>query len=182
MKTRREFVLDTSMSAMAVGLSSMTGAAEAKNQTGLVYDDVYLKHVLERIHVESPERLQRIMAVLGERGLTDELTRIQRMDDPMPWVEKQHTKAHVAAIRELPITGEVASAAVGGALAAVKAVSDGGVANAFCAVRPPGHHANNTGAEEGFCFYGNAAIAARYAQSLGHEKVLVIDWDYSTLR
>ena len=67
---------------------------------------------------------------------------------------------------------------MGGALAAVSAVSQG-VRNAFCAIRPPGHHANNTGEEEGFCFYSNAAIAAKYAQSVfGHEKILIIDWDY----
>ncbi len=42
-----------------------------------------------------------------------------------------------------------------------------------------GHYANNTGAEEGFCFYSNAAIAAKYAQQVhGFEKVLIIDWDY----
>jgi hypothetical protein len=45
--------------------------------------------------------------------------------------------------------------------------------------RPPGHHANNTGREEGFCFYSNAAIAARYAQRVhGFERVLILDWDY----
>ena len=69
--------------------------------------------------------------------------------------------------------------AVGGALGGVDAIARGLVRNAFCAVRPPGHHANNTASEEGFCFYSNAAIAAKYAQSVhGFEKVLIIDWDY----
>jgi acetoin utilization deacetylase AcuC-like enzyme len=77
------------------------------------------------------------------------------------------------------VAGRVAELAVAGVLGAVKAVVDGRVRNAFCATRPPGHHANNTGREEGFCFYNNAAIAAKYAQeALGLKKVIIIDWDY----
>lgn len=96
----------------------------------------------------------------------------------MAAIERHHAERHVAAIRQLPVTGEVAAAAVGGALTAVDSVIDGKVRNAFCAIRPPGHHANNTGREEGFCFYSTAAITARYVQSLGFEKVMIIDWDY----
>jgi acetoin utilization deacetylase AcuC-like enzyme len=85
----------------------------------------------------------------------------------------------VESVRRIDVTGPVAELAVAGALGAVDAVARGQVKNAFCAARPPGHHANNTGREEGFCFYSNAAIAARYAQRVhGFERVLIIDWDY----
>ena len=51
--------------------------------------------------------------------------------------------------------------------------------NIFCATRPPGHHALNTGKEEGFCYFNNIAIAAKYAQQKHKlKKILIIDWDY----
>lgn len=68
--------------------------------------------------------------------------------------------------------------AVSGALSAVDSVCSGQVRNAFCAIRPPGHHAANNG-EFGFCFYNNVAIAARYAQKRHKlNKILIVDWDY----
>jgi acetoin utilization deacetylase AcuC-like enzyme len=74
-------------------------------------------------------------------------------------------------------TYEVALAAAGGVLAAVDAVMDGKVENAFCAVRPPGHHALKDKAM-GFCFFNNVAIAARYVQKKHKlSKVLIVDWD-----
>ena len=53
------------------------------------------------------------------------------------------------------------------------------VQNAFVAARPPGHHARNYGREEGFCFFNNIAIAAKYLQNvLKYKRILIIDWDY----
>lgn len=181
MKTRREFVTITSKGACATAFSSFSMGAlakESKMTTGFVYDDIYLRHVLQPGHPESPERLRRILSELEQQGLDEEVTPIRRVQDPMADIEEHHTPRHVVSIRELDVTGQVAAAAVGGALAAVDAVAKGEVKNAFCAIRPPGHHANNTGREEGFCFYSNAAIAAKHAQSLGFEKILIIDWDY----
>jgi acetoin utilization deacetylase AcuC-like enzyme len=67
--------------------------------------------------------------------------------------------------------------ATGGVLAAVDAVMAGTVKNAFCAVRPPGHHARPAGGM-GFCLFNSIAIAARYAQKKhGIGKVLIADWD-----
>ena len=49
--------------------------------------------------------------------------------------------------------------------------------NIFCAVRPPGHHALNTGKEEGFCYYNHIAITAKYIQQkYNFKKILIIDW------
>jgi len=67
--------------------------------------------------------------------------------------------------------------AAGAAVAATDAVIDGDVANAFCAVRPPGHHATR-GQAMGFCFFNNVAVAARHALDVrGLERVAIIDFD-----
>jgi acetoin utilization deacetylase AcuC-like enzyme len=104
-----------------------------------------------------------------------------------------HTRAYLATVkkdiaRRAPVlsTGDThlsphadtsARAAAGAAMAAVDAVFEGRVRNAFAAVRPPGHHATqNRGM--GFCLYNNAAIAARHAQrAWGADRVLIADWD-----
>jgi acetoin utilization deacetylase AcuC-like enzyme len=66
---------------------------------------------------------------------------------------------------------------VGGAMAGVDAVMQKKVKNAFCALRPPGHHAEKDRAM-GFCIFNNVAVACKYAQKkFGVKKVLIIDWD-----
>jgi len=97
-----------------------------------------------------------------------------------------HSKAHFASVRACPETGEIAELAVSQTLGAASAIANGTVRNAFCAVRPPGHHSHNHGADydggcqgEGFCFLNNVAIATRYIQKkLGFRNVLIVDWDY----
>ena len=76
-----------------------------------------------------------------------------------------------------PESYDIAIRAVGGVLNAVDAVLSGKATNAFCAVRPPGHHARPDQGM-GFCIFNNIAIAARYAQKKhGLGKVLIADWD-----
>lgn len=193
MTTRREFIVGASQGVAGLGLSALLplqgcaprpAEAVAATGTGLIYDERCLAHVVPAAASGAPrpeiaQRLVRIMEVLDERGLVAEMQPLTALDDPMPYIEGHHTPEHVAAIRQIPVTGPIAEMTVAGALGAVDAVARGQVRNAFCAVRPPGHHANNTGAEEGFCYYSNAAIAARYAQQAhGFEKILIIDWDY----
>lgn len=100
--------------------------------------------------------------------------------DVFPHLYMIHTKQHVESVKaHYKLSHGVALQAVSAALTAVNGVCSGQLRNAFCVVRPPGHHALNTGREEGFCFYNSIAVAARYAQKVfGLEKILIVDWDY----
>lgn len=188
MRTRRSFISTATKGLLGASAFPAVTAALPVDQTpatgtGLVYDPRYLDHVLPlrqgEAHPERPLRLIRMMEAFAERGLDDEVVRLDLLDDPRPFLGYAHTMEHVESVREIEVSGRVAELAVSGALGAIEAVSNGTVKNAFCASRPPGHHANNTGQEEGFCFYSNAAIAARYAQRVhGFERILILDWDY----
>ena len=201
-RTRRKFVEEAALGAAGLGLlptalwscreapdpeasegSSSGPAPQPATGTGLLTDPRYLDHVLIRPDggrpPEIPDRLVRIREELAARGLDEATVPLAPVAEASPHIEALHTPGHVASIRELEVSGPVAELAVSGALTAVDAVVAGEVRNAFCAIRPPGHHANNTGAEEGFCYYSNAGVAARYVQQVhGFERVLVIDWDY----
>ena len=167
----------------APALHGPVPASTPATGTALLTDARYLDHVLIRSNgtrpPEVPERLVRMRAELEARGLIEATVPLSPTADPLDRIRAHHTGEHVDSVRQLGVTSRVAELAVSGALTAVDAVADGTVRNAFCAIRPPGHHANNTGAEEGFCYYSNAAIAARYAQEVhGYGRVLIIDWDY----
>ena len=162
-------------------------------RVGLVYSPVYKKHVPHLSHPERPQRLDAIMDALAAPELADLLVRIE----PRPATEKQisycHTADYVRQAKhdilsgaEMLSTGdtdvcrdslEAALLAAGGVLAAVDAVVAGTVKTAFCAVRPPGHHATPYRGM-GFCIFNNVAIAARYAQKKHRiGRVLIADWD-----
>jgi acetoin utilization deacetylase AcuC-like enzyme len=158
------------------------------NRTGYVYDDVYLEHELGPFHPESPLRLAALHAVIAGSGLLQELVGITPLTDEKKIIEHAaaiHTQEHIGDVRACRKTGIAALRAAGGVMAAVDAVCSGTVENAFCAVRPPGHHAHNNAHNdgpcqgEGFCFLNNIAIASRYAQRAhGLKNILIVDWDY----
>jgi acetoin utilization deacetylase AcuC-like enzyme len=160
---------------------------------GLVYDSAYLEHRTARGHPERPERLTAIIERLKQAGLHDGLVAIRPRPAPEQWVRTVHRPEYIKRAREscaagrpfldcadVPVCGKsyrVALLAAGGGLAAVDAVVAGRVRSAFCAVRPPGHHAE-PGKAMGFCIFNNVAIAARYAQRKhGLKKVLIVDFD-----
>ncbi|MCY3023166.1 MAG: SUMF1/EgtB/PvdO family nonheme iron enzyme [Planctomycetota bacterium] len=164
--------------------------------TGFLYDPIYLQHKVGAGFPERPERLEAIVKRLKEKGLDRKLTALKAAPAGIEWLTTVHSAEYVARARkacedagdevkqldtgDMPISGksyEAAINAVGGVLAAVDAVVDGKVRNAFCAVRPPGHHALKD-KPMGFCMFGNVAIAARYIQQK-HKlaKVLIVDWD-----
>jgi acetoin utilization deacetylase AcuC-like enzyme len=143
-------------------------------------------------HPEAPARLKAVLNALE----SEEFTFLQRREAPrgtLRQIERVHAPFYVEAIFEnVPerghvhldadtamnsASGEAALRAVGAICAAVDAVAEGEVRNAFCAVRPPGHHAE-TSAAMGFCLFNNAAVAAEHARHAhGMERVAVIDFD-----
>jgi acetoin utilization deacetylase AcuC-like enzyme len=173
--------------------SSREGPETASSRaTGLVYHPDYLLHEAGDWHPESPERLRAIVSHLDHVGLTRKLRLIRPEPAADDWILLVHSREHLEDLAE-PVRSpprfldpdtrmsadsyRVAKLAVGGALAAVDAVLAGEVRSAFCALRPPGHHALRNRAM-GFCLFNNIAVAARYAQRrYGLERVLIADWD-----
>ncbi len=162
-------------------------------QTGIAADPVVRKHDPGPGHPERPARYTAVMDRLESAGLLDKLVRLPERSASDDELSLVHTGRYIELVarevaqnrRQLStgdtaISGyslESARAAAGCGLSAVDAVLSGAVTNAFCVVRPPGHHA---GADRGmgFCVFNNLAVAARYAQhKYGLERVLIADWD-----
>ena len=165
----------------------------APGKTGLLADPIYREHLTGREHPERPERFDAVMDGLRKAGV---LERVARVESRVATEEEMllcHTRDYLRTAErdvkagygslttgDTDITAnswEVARKAAGGVMNAVDAVVTGKTRNAFCAVRPPGHHATaNRGM--GFCLLNNIAIGARYAQRRhGVERVMIVDWD-----
>ena len=153
-------------------------------------------------HPECPERLDAIEDRLLLTGVGDALERGEVPLATLPQIVRAHSVEHLEHLEQLsqrliadePAGGPAqalldpdtvlmrytvlaARRAAGAAIAATDAVMSGALENAFCAVRPPGHHACR-GQAMGFCFLTNVAIAARHAlEAHGLERVAVVDFD-----
>ena len=149
-------------------------------------------------HPESPGRLEALRKMIAE--LKSELAgRIIELEARHAGEEElllAHPASHVRLIREVaqqaadggtllaldadtivsPGSWTAAAAAAGSTLTAVDALLAGTAANAFCAVRPPGHHATADRAM-GFCLFNNVAIGVMYARSRDLARALIVDWD-----
>ncbi|WP_426176083.1 histone deacetylase family protein [Massilia sp. TWR1-2-2] len=153
-----------------------------------------LRHEMGEWHPESPERLRAIDDQLIRSGIGSLLERRDAPLAELPAVMRNHSAAAIALVRDnLPGPGEyypldadtlinehsyqAALRAAGAAMAATDAVIAGDITNAFCAVRPPGHHAR-PGGPMGFCLFNNVALAALHAlDSHGLKRVAIIDFD-----
>jgi acetoin utilization deacetylase AcuC-like enzyme len=162
-------------------------------RTGYVYDDRYLSHDPGSWHPERPDRLKAIQASLKESGILELLIELKPYPAPLAWVERLHDPDYIRRFQDAcqqgqqifdvqdcgisPESYEVALLAAGGVMVAADAIMGDKADNAFCAVRPPGHHAERDRAM-GFCFFNNAALGAVYLlENFGLERVAIIDWD-----
>jgi len=162
-------------------------------KSGLVYDDLYLQHDTGPNHPEQAQRLTAIIEALKTSGLLNKLLPIAPVPAERSIVELCHESSYIGRFKsgvesslpfldtpECPLgpgTFEAAICAAGGILAGIDNVMQENIKNCFCAVRPPGHHAERSKAM-GFCYFNNIAIAAKYLQKkYAVERIVIIDWD-----
>jgi acetoin utilization deacetylase AcuC-like enzyme len=160
--------------------------------TLIVSHPCFLAHQTPPGHPERPDRLRVVTEVLGQERFQF-LLREEAPEAARDTVLLAHPPGHLEALEAAaprdglvkvdadtamsPGTLEAALRAVGASCRAVDAVIVGAADNAFCAIRPPGHHAETVRAM-GFCFFNNVAIAARHAQRRhGIGRVAIIDFD-----
>ena len=162
-------------------------------KTGFLFDERYLLHDTGPYHPEVPERLLAIFKGLKEADLISKIIPIKADRADRKWIETVHDSNYIDRFGDACFSGkktfdhpdnqmcsetyDTAFLAVGGILKIIDRVMQGKLDNAFCAVRPPGHHAE-TGNAMGFCYFNNVAVAARYLQgkwNIGN--VGIIDFD-----
>ena len=165
----------------------------APSNSVLVSDVAFEKHVTGFGHPEQPARNKAVLKALDNAGISDKFRKVEPRPCKDSDILRCHSgkylntvKADVKAGETQLSTGDTAICpasldigrlAAGATLAAMDEVLAGKASNAFCVVRPPGHHATPDKGM-GFCLFNNIAIAARYAQKkYGIGKILIVDWD-----
>lgn len=157
-------------------------------KVGFIYDEIFLKHNTSEWHPEKKERLIWILDSLKKSGIWEKLIPIKPRKATYDDITLVHFHDYIERIKNFK-TGyldpdtymsdeslDTALYAAGAAIEAVERCKNREIDCAFCAVRPPGHHAESNRAM-GFCIFNNVAIGARYAQKLGYKKVFIIDFD-----
>ena len=156
-------------------------------KVGFIYDDIFLLHEMPSGHPESAERLIAINTALNQSDLQDKLVRLRPGKADSDDILSVHSSSYLDSV--MKFTGyydpdtyvsknsvEAALYAAGAVKAAIDGCRTSIIERAFCAVRPPGHHAEASRAM-GFCIFNNVAIGARYAQESGYNKIFIIDFD-----
>ncbi len=162
-------------------------------RTGFLYDERFLLHRTGPHHPEIPERLEAVFKGASENGLFSRLIRLHAVPASPKWIEAVHPREYIRRFEETCLKGlsefdhpdnqiceetfQTAVLAAGGTIEAARQVMEGHLDNAFCAVRPPGHHAEKEKAM-GFCMLNNVAIAANYLrEAWGVERIGIVDFD-----
>lgn len=158
-------------------------------RVGYIYDDIFLKHDTGLSHPESPDRLISINDHL--KDLKENLVLLSPRRATLKELSLAHDVYYPQEIMDFCSAGggyldpdthvgsnsyEAAITAAGAGLVSIEKIKEGAVDRVFCAVRPPGHHAEYSKAM-GFCIFNNISITARYAQKNGFDRVFIVDFD-----
>ncbi len=156
-------------------------------KVGYIYDDIFLLHEMPVGHPESSDRLIAINEALTQSGAWSKLDHMKPCKADLQDIGAVHSDHYLK--RVMNFTGyydpdtyisqnsvEAALFAAGAVTEALQGCRTGRIERAFCAVRPPGHHAEADRAM-GFCIFNNVAVGARYAQKTGYHKVFIVDFD-----
>jgi acetoin utilization deacetylase AcuC-like enzyme len=159
-------------------------------RVGFVYDDRYLLHHREG-HPENKYRLEAIVEGMSEKGLLSKVELIKPFQADAELIALNHDPQYIEEVIYSSRSGEgwfdpdtyyneytflAASLAVGGLISAIDLILENKIDGAFCAVRPPGHHAEYAKAM-GFCIFNNIAIGAKYLLKKGFERLFIVDFD-----
>jgi acetoin utilization deacetylase AcuC-like enzyme len=161
-------------------------------KTAVYRDDLFLEHQPGLSHPESPERLRVIYDAL-DKGTTgdhfifpqfdpasQDILRLNHSAELVKRVAETQGRDHDyldADTQTSARSHEAACLAAGALIDGLTRIDQGEIDNAFCLVRPPGHHAERD-QSMGFCLYNNVAVAARWAmRELGMQRIMILDWD-----
>lgn len=147
-----------------------------------------LRHDTGPGHAERPERLQVLLDLWAEMGITP----ITAPEADIEWIARAHPMAYIDALMDAvpddglawldndtvlsPHSAQAALYGAGAACQAAQDIADGKITRAFCATRPPGHHAEPSKAM-GFCLFNNIIVGALHAQKLGLKRIAIVDFD-----
>ena len=158
---------------------------------GIVKDHIYLEHMMDEYHPESPSRLEHVYAMLRDMGsdglvfvpprqATREELALIHEPGYIDIVASTKGRKHTRLDPDTSTSGksyEAACMAAGGVLELIDALEEGRADSGFALVRPPGHHAERSRAM-GFCIFNNIAVGARYAkEKYGLKRILIVDYD-----
>jgi acetoin utilization deacetylase AcuC-like enzyme len=172
---------------------SHSPATAATASTAFFYSPIFLEHDTGGGHPECAERLRAILQALEREKLSPRLLHVEPEPASLESILLNHRRGYIDLVRRECAEGdgqlstgdtvicaetwEASLRAAGAACQAVDLIVAGRVRNAFCAVRPPGHHSRPNGGM-GFCVFNNLAIGVRHARERhGLKRALIVDWD-----
>lgn len=158
------------------------------SSVAFIYDPIFLEHDTGDYHPENADRLRAIIEAVQPFG--EKLLWLAPKEITLAQIRSVHPQEHIQEVKfastneeAIDADTQVSSAsydaalmAIGAGIKAVDSVLSQEAKSVFCAVRPPGHHAT-TKESMGFCLFNNIAITAKYAQSVGYDKVMIVDFD-----